>query len=101
MTGKKIKVAGDARATFADNLKRLIAVHYATSTNKPKSLASDAGVTLSTVQRALSAETAPTLDTVEAISKAFGLEPYQTLVVGLNIEKPQAVPDSGKKKKAA
>jgi hypothetical protein len=97
MTGKKTKVAGEARRLFANNLRRLMEVHYSESANKPKALALAAGVTLSTIQRSLSAENAQTLDTVEAISKAFGLRPHELLLEKLAIGKPSATSRPTKK----
>lgn len=80
MTGKKVKAAGVARRIFSENVRRLMEVHFRESPNKPKALALAAGVTLSTIQRALSEENAQTLDTVEAIALAFKLQPHQMLV---------------------
>lgn len=81
MTGKKIKVNGLVRRAFADNVHRLMALRYPLSANKPKSLAAAAGISLSSVQRAISGETAPTLDTVEAISIALRVAPHDLLRV--------------------
>ena len=101
MTGKNVKVQGIAKSIFADNIRRLMDERYSLSSNKPKSLAVDAGVTLSTIQRVLSEENAPTLDTVEAISGAFGLSPYQLLVAKLDVKRPQVVrPQATTTKKA-
>lgn len=79
MTGKKIKAKGIARAVFAQNVKQLMELRYPLGRNKPKSLAIEAGVSLSTVQRAIGGETAPTLDTVEAIADVFKISPARML----------------------
>ena len=86
MTGKKVKVAEVARGIFASNVKRLMEVRFSESPNKPRALAVLSGVTLSTIQRALSAENASTLDTVEAIATAFNLLPHQMLVENIPVE---------------
>jgi len=77
-----------------------MAVKYHESPNKPKALAGDAGVTLSTIQRVLSTEYAPTLDTVEAIAVAFNLQPYQMLIKELKAAKPTAVRATTRKQAA-
>lgn len=81
MTGKKApKVSGNLRRTFAENVKKMMEVAYPLSRNKPMSLARAAGISLSSVQRAISGETAPTLDTVEAISIALRVDPSDLLL---------------------
>lgn len=75
MTGKKApKSNGRLKSAFADNVKLLMDTRYPLSPNKPRSLAKDAGISLSSVQRAISGETAPTLDTVEAIADALRVD---------------------------
>lgn len=91
MTGKKPKVRGLAKAVFAQNVKHLLEKHYPNSRNRPRSLADDAGISLSSVQRALSGETAPTLDTLEAIAGVFKVTFSQLLEPGFgNSEKIEA-----------
>lgn len=88
MTGKKApKVDGNARKTFADNAKRLMEARYQLSSNKPKALANEAGISLSSVQRAISGDTAPTLDTVEAIANALRVSPSSLLVLDSGIRR--------------
>lgn len=58
----------------------MMEVAYPLSRNKPMSLARAAGISLSSVQRAISGETAPTLDTVEAISIALRVDPSDLLL---------------------
>lgn len=70
---------GDYKKIFAESVKDLMEIKYETSSNKPKALAKDAGISLSSVQRAISGETAPNLDTVEAIVNALGSSPATML----------------------
>lgn len=80
MTGKRIpKAGGKLKRSFAENVRSMMDAVYSTSSNKPKSLTKDAGISLSSVQRALSGETAPNLDTVEAIAEAFRVQPNELL----------------------
>jgi transcriptional regulator with XRE-family HTH domain len=79
MTGKTTKVSGAVRRAFADNVTRVLNVRFPLSPNKPKALATAAGISLSSVQRALSGHTAPTLDTVEAISTALRVDPAELI----------------------
>ena len=70
---------GDYKKIFAESVKILMEIKYKASSNKPKALAKDAGISLSSVQRAISGETAPNLDTVEAIVNALGSNPAAML----------------------
>lgn len=80
MTGKNPpKATGRVRRAFAANVRALVDVRFAGSTNKPKSLAVTAGISLSSVQRALSGETSPTPDTVEAIADALHVDPHKLI----------------------
>lgn len=76
---------------MAQNVEQLMFKHYALVSNKPKSLAGDAKVSLSTVQRVIAAEVGASLDNIEAIAGVFGLSAYQLLVPNLNIENPQVI----------
>lgn len=73
MNGKTIKPIRTKKIALAANVKRLMDSKYESSRNRPMSLAKDATVSLSSVQRALSGETAPTLDTLEAFAEVFAL----------------------------
>jgi len=73
MNGKTIKPIRTKKVALAENIKHLMESKYLLSQNKPKSLSKDASVSLSSVQRALSGETAPTLDTLEAFAEVFNL----------------------------
>jgi transcriptional regulator with XRE-family HTH domain len=80
MTGRKApKVDGNVRKTFAKHVRELLDVRFKDDPNKPKSLSKAAGISLSSVQRALSGDTAPTLDTVEAIASALRVEPHRLI----------------------
>lgn len=73
MSGKTVKPIRTKKVSLAANVKRLMDVKYESSRNRPMSLAKDATVSLSSVQRAISGETAPTLDTLEAFAEVFSL----------------------------
>jgi methylphosphotriester-DNA--protein-cysteine methyltransferase len=88
---KQPKVAGFMRAVLAENLRRLMDQHYKESRNRPKALAQDAGVSLSTVQRILSATVGATIDNIEAIAAVFHLSTYQLLLPSLSVMNPQIV----------
>lgn len=55
-------------------------VKYEGSRNKPRSLSNASGLSFSSIQRAISGETAPNLDTVEAIANAFNVNVVELLV---------------------
>jgi hypothetical protein len=79
------------RQVLAQNVSALMEIHYRGSSNKPKALAADAGVSLSTIQRMLDLEAGASMDTIEAVAGAFQLSSYQLLVPGLNAGNPQVV----------
>lgn len=79
------------RSVLAQNVEQLMFKHYALASNKPKSLAGDAKVSLSTVQRVIAAEVGASLDNIEAIAGVFGLSAYQLLIPNLSIDNPQVI----------
>lgn len=93
MKGKKKtpKVPGFMRHILATNVGKLMETHYRESRNRPKALAKDAGVTLSTIQRMLKAEVGASLDNIEAVADAFDISVYQLLIPELDIDNPQLV----------
>lgn len=90
---KTPKVPGFMRVVLAENVQRLMDIHYPDSRNRPKALAKDAGVSLSTVQRILGQQggTGATLDNIEAVANAFELSAYQILIPELDTHNPQVV----------
>lgn len=88
---KIAKVPGFMRMVLAVNVRLLMAHHYRESTNRPKALAKDAGVSLSTIQRILGATNGATIDNIEAVSAAFQLSAYQLLIPALDTKSPQVV----------
>lgn len=93
---KKRKVAGFMREVLGQNVYLLMPVHYKEVSNKPLTLAKDAGVSLSTVQRILEKRTGASLDNIEAIAGVFGLSTYQILLASLNISELQEIPGETK-----
>lgn len=76
----KIKEASELSRLVAENVLRLMTQRYALSTNRPKALAAETGLSLSSVQRVLSADGESRLSTIETLAKAFGMPPFQLLV---------------------
>ena len=86
---KNPKIPGSMRGVVATNVQHLMDTRYADSNNRPKALARDSGVFLSTVQRVLKQEVGATLDTIEALAKAFGIAPHQLLMHDLAATNPR------------
>jgi transcriptional regulator with XRE-family HTH domain len=103
MKGRKKtpKVPGFMRTILAANLKKLLERDYRDNPNKPKALAADAGVSLSTVQRIVNAEVGASLDNIESIAAVFDLSPYQILVPNLEVKNPQVIKGATKEEELA
>lgn len=100
MSGKSNKPIGTKKIALAANVKSLMDMAYAESRNRPKDLAKNAGISLSSVQCAISGETAPTLDTLEALAHVFDLS-IGELVDGSHGTAIHSIPSiSGTSKKA-
>lgn len=74
------------RLVLSQNLKALLTSKHGPSTQSE--LKRQSGLAQSTIGRALSGETAATVDTVEQIAKAYGLEAWQLLVAGMDPSNP-------------
>ena len=79
------------RQVLAQNVRGLLEIHYRDATDRPRALAKDAGVSLSTVQRIINLEVGASLDNLEAVAGAFQLSAYQLLIPNLNSRNPQVV----------
>lgn len=88
---KRRKVAGFMREVVAQNVRALIDHHYKHVDNKPKRLAEDAGVSLSSAQRVISAEVGASIDTLEAIANVFEISVYQLVLPNFDADNPQVV----------
>lgn len=88
---KRRKFVGFMRQVVAQNVRHLVDRHYAMSTNRPKALAKDAGLSLSSVQRVLNAEAGASIDTMEVIANVFELSVYQLVLPNLDVDNPQVV----------
>lgn len=75
--------------------------HYHLVANKPGAVAKDAGVSLSTVQRIMSAQVGASLDNIEAIANVFDLSAYQMLIPELDVSNPQIVHGASKAEERA
>ncbi len=74
----------NARQIFAENLKSLMSDKGHSQGFLHKKI----GVSQSTIGRALSGETASTIDTIDAIANFYDLEPWQMLVDKLDGSNP-------------
>lgn len=88
---KKRKFPGFMRQVVAQNVRGLVDHHYALVDNKPKKLAEDAQISLSSAQRVLSAEVGASIDTLEAIANVFEISVYQLVLPNLDAHNPQVV----------
>jgi transcriptional regulator with XRE-family HTH domain len=84
--------ASKALEAFADNLGRLMKARALSSPQQVVNVlpASAKKISQKTIKRILLRENEPTLETVEAIAKVFGLEAWQMLIPGLQpSERPE------------
>lgn len=88
---KRPKYVGFMRTVVAANVRALIDDHYKESPNKPMALSKATGLSLSSVQRVLSAEAGASIDTLEAIANAFEISVYQLVLPNLDPQNPQVV----------
>ena len=88
---RKRKIPGIMRDVLAANVRALMDREFKDSDNRPMALHLKSGVSLSTVQRTLDASTGASIDTIESLSLALGVSPYQLILPDLNIENPQVV----------
>lgn len=86
----------NARQIFAENLKRLMA----DKSHSQGFLHKKIGVSQSTIGRALSGETASTIDTIDAIAQFYDLEPWQMLVENLDGSNPPILKEISDKQMA-
>lgn len=91
MATKRRKIAGFMREVVAQNVRHLVDRHYADSDNKPKRLAEDAQISLSSAQRVLAADVGASIDTLESIANVFELSVYQLVLPNLDVDNPQVV----------
>ena len=68
---RRRKAPGLTRRILAENLRTLMARHYATSWNKPVALSKDSGAGASSIQRILDCQVGASIDTVEALARAL------------------------------
>lgn len=88
---KRPKTPGFMRQVLAANVRLLMLQRYRDSQNKPKALAKDAGVSLSTVQRILAGANGTNLDNIEVVALALQVSSYQLLIPALHPDNPQVV----------
>lgn len=88
---RKKKVPGIMRAVLAENVRALMEREFQEVDNKVLALAKRAGLSLSSVQRTLAGDTGASIDTIERLSVALGVSPYQLLLPELDVLNPQIV----------
>ena len=93
---KNPKVPGLMREVVKANIRSLMERVYKDSRNRPKSLAKDAEISLSSVQRMLEGTTGATIDNLEAVASALDVSVYQLLLPNLDAENPQIVQGAAK-----
>lgn len=85
----RIRTAGATAQAAANNIARLMEARYAGCPNKPAALAQDAGVSLSTVQRCTDGRHSTSVDVLEAIAWALGVQPFELLIEHDALPAPQ------------
>ena len=104
MKGKKKtpKVPGFMRHIVAENVRGLMNIRFRESANRPKALSlatgapGEGGLSLSTIQRILAAESGASLDNLEAVADALDVSLYQLMLPALDAGSPQIVPGAVK-----
>ncbi len=74
------------RSIVAENLQRLMDLRFQSSTDRYMALAQLSGLAKSTVQRAVSGETAANLDTLYCLATALRVKPTDLLVPFFGVE---------------
>lgn len=74
-----MKCKGILRMTLAANLRRLMVTAFPNHPNQALAMSAKTKVAKSTMQRLLVGEVAATLDTLEMIGDAFGIDPHELL----------------------
>jgi hypothetical protein len=77
---------------LADNVRRLMEHYFPTAGDRPRRLSKEAQISLSSVQRVYKGDVGASLDTIEAIARAFDLSAYQLLIPDLDPGNPQNIP---------
>ena len=86
------KIPGFDRAILADNVRKLMEHHFPMAGDRPRRLAKEAQVSLSSIQRIYKGEVGANLDTIEAVARALSLSAYQLLIPDLDPANPQTIP---------
>lgn len=93
---KELKVPGLMREIVKANVRALMNLAYKESRNRPRALAKDAGLSLSSVQRILDATTGASIDNLEAVASALDVSLYQLMLPNLDADNPQIVQGAAK-----
>lgn len=91
---KRRKTPGFMRTVLAANVRALLEHQYrseAHTTARLRSLSKDSGLTLSSIQRVLDSSTGATIDTIEQLATAFGVQVYQLLSPQLDAANPPII----------
>lgn len=76
---------------LAENLAALMAAHKDLDSQPKVAAATRGAIDQTTVGRVLKGQHSVQISTVEALAKAFDVEPYQLLIPGLNAKNPQVL----------
>jgi hypothetical protein len=82
------------RTVVAANVQALLDYHYRTfdnETSRLKALSRDCGLTPSTIKRVLLCTTGSNLETLEALSLAFGVSVYQLVAPSIDPANPPVI----------
>lgn len=82
------------RTVLAANVRALTEHQYRsepTATGRLRLLSKDSGLTLSSLQRVMDGSTGATIDTIEQLSTAFGVQVYQLLSPQLDATNPPII----------
>lgn len=88
---RRKKTPGIMRDILAINVLALMKKEFPEEPNKVRALSQKADISFSSVQRLLRGETGATIDTIESVSLALNVSPYQLLIPELDIENPQTL----------
>lgn len=89
---KTPKSPGKLRHHVAANIRHQMRAKFWNATNQPLSLAKAAGLSLSTVQRILSAEVGASIDNLEHIAQALDVPAFRLLLIDSTPHRPAHAP---------
>ena len=85
---RKRRPPSDSRQTLGENVIAAMVARFKDSNNKPGDMAKAAGLSLSAVQRIIYQDVGATIDSINALARAAGLDVWQLLVPGMDPRNP-------------